>query len=72
MTAEIDAGTVLVLAHAQGHDWVDVDVAQRIAAAAGAAVRAVSASLPPGDPGPLQDAAGDFAAMLDDLAETQP
>lgn len=69
MPEEISAVTVLALARAQGHDWVDADVAGRIAAAATAAVQAVDASLPKATTELLSDSAGDFMGTLDALAE---
>jgi len=69
MSEKIDATAVLVLARAQGHRWVDEEVAGRIAAAATAAVQAVAASLPKGTTELLSDQAVDFMTMLDALAE---
>jgi BioD-like phosphotransacetylase family protein len=69
MKRVIDANAVRVLAHAQGHVWVDEDVAQRIAAAATTAVQAVAASVPTAETGLFPDAAIEFAATLDALAE---
>jgi len=65
----IDAETVMKLAHAQGHAWVDEQAAARIAAAATTAVEAVAASAPRGEPLLLDQAAGEFLATLDALAE---
>lgn len=45
MNSCVDADVVLALARAQGHDWVDPEVASRIAAAANAAAQAVNAAL---------------------------
>ncbi len=67
----IDQDAVLTLAHAQGQVWVDAATAQRIAAAATTAVQAVAAVGPGVDPVLLEQAAGDFAALLDALAEPQ-
>jgi len=69
MTQVIDDQAVLTLAHAQGHDWVDREVAGRIAAAATVAVRSVAASLPRVEAGLLADPAVEFAATLESLAE---
>ena len=71
MTKAIDDVAVLTLAHAQGHDWVDREVAKRIAAAATAAVNAVAAAAPVAGQGLLADAAVEFAATLESLAEPQ-
>jgi hypothetical protein len=71
MTKAIDDEAVLTLAHAQGHDWVDREVAGRIAAAATVAVRSVAASAPCADAGLLADAAAEFAVTLEALAEPQ-
>jgi hypothetical protein len=67
----IDQDAVLTLARAQGQDWVDAATAQRIAAAATTAVQAVAAVGPGVEPALLEQAAGDFAAMLEVLAEAQ-
>ena len=67
----IDQGAVLTLAHAQGQDWVDAATAQRIAAAATTAVQAVAAVGLGVEPVLLEQAAGDFAAMLDALADSR-
>jgi hypothetical protein len=69
MSEKIDVAAVLVLARAQGHGWVDEEVAGRIAAAATAAVQAVAASLPKDTTRLLSDPAADFIATLDALAE---
>jgi hypothetical protein len=68
MTMSIDANAVRVLAHAQGHDWVDEEVAKRIAAAATTAAQAVAACVPGAELGLFADAAGEFAATLEALA----
>jgi hypothetical protein len=70
MTA-IDQEAVLALAHAQGQTWVDAATAQRIAAAATTAVQAVAAVGPGVEPVLVEQAAGDFAATLEALAEPQ-
>ena len=69
MTIAIDANAVRVLACAQGHDWVDEEVAKRIAAAATTAAHAVAASVPGAEVGLFPDAACEFTATLDALAE---
>ena len=71
MSKAIDDAAVLTLAHAQGHEWVDREVAKRIAAAATLAVNAVAASVPVAGQGLLTDAAAEFAATLESLAEPQ-
>jgi hypothetical protein len=71
MTNVIDDEAVLTLAHAQGHDWVDREVAGRIAAAATVAVRSVAAAVSGAEAGLLPNAAAEFAATLDSLAEPQ-
>lgn len=71
MTNVIDDEAVLTLARAQGHDWVDREVAGRIAAAATVAVRSVAAAVPGAEAGLLSDATAEFAATLDSLAEPQ-
>ena len=38
---ELDADTVLALARERGHDWIDREIAARIATGASAAIRAV-------------------------------
>lgn len=68
----IDAQSVLALARAQGHDWVDEETARRIAAAAMTAVQAVAAAAPQSGPVLLEQAAGEFAATLEALAEAPP
>lgn len=45
MTSAIQTEAVLALARAQGHYWVDAEVAARMAAAANAAAGAVGAAL---------------------------
>ena len=65
----IDANTVLALAHAQGHGWIDEAAAQRIAAGATAAVVAVAASTQQSAPGLLVEDAAGFLAVLEQLAE---
>ena len=70
MNEPIDARAVLTLAHAQGHTWVDEQTAERIAAAATTAVRAVGAAVPGTQPALLEQSAGEFAAMLESLAES--
>lgn len=72
MSKAIDDEAVLTLAHAQGHEWVDREVAKRIAAAATVAVNAVAAALPASGQGLRTDAATEFAAMLESLAEPHP
>jgi len=66
---KIEANAVLVLAHAQGHAWVDEAAAQRIAAGATAAVAAVEASLQQGEAGLLIEDSAGFLATLEQLAE---
>jgi hypothetical protein len=70
MNEPIDARAVLTLAHAQGHAWVDEQTARRIAAAATTAVQAVGAAAPAAQPVLLEQSAGEFAAMLEALAES--
>ncbi len=66
---EIDSNSVLVLARAQGHDWVDEAAAQRIAAGAAAAIAAVAASLQQLETGLLVGDPAEFLATLEALAE---
>jgi hypothetical protein len=66
---EIDSNAVLALARAQGHDWIDVAAAQRIAAGATAAVAAVETSLLQGEAGLLIEDSAGFQATLEKLAE---
>jgi len=66
---EIDSNAVLALARAQGHDWIDVAAAQRIAAGATAAVAAVEASLLQGEAGLLIEDSAGFQVTLEQLAE---
>lgn len=66
---KIDSNAVLVLARAQGHDWIDDAAAQRIAAGAAAAVAAVEASLGQREPGLLVEDSAGFLATLEQLAE---
>jgi hypothetical protein len=66
---KIDSNAVLALARAQGHDWIDVAAAQRIAAGATAAVAAVEASLLQGEAGLLIEDSVGFLATLEQLAE---
>jgi hypothetical protein len=72
MSKAIDDEAVLTLAHAQGHEWVDREVAKRIAAAATVAVNAVTAAMPAGGQGLLSDASTECAATLESLAEPHP
>ena len=65
----IEANTVLALARAQGHDWVDEAAAHRIAAGATAAVAAVEASLRQGEAGLLIEDPAGFLMTLEQLAE---
>lgn len=67
---KIEANAVLVLASAQGHDWVDEAAAKRIAAGATAAVAAVEASLRQGEAGLLVEDPAGFLATLEQLAES--
>lgn len=71
MAETIDAQAVVILAHAQGQTWVDVETAKRIAAAATTAVRAVAASAAGAEPLLLEQSAFDFTTMLESLAEPQ-
>ncbi len=71
MAETIDAQAVLILAHAQGQTWVDVETAKRIAAAATTAVQAVAAAASGVEAAPLEDSALEFAATLEALAEPQ-
>ena len=65
---EIDAESVLKLAHAQGQVWVDAETAARIASGAAAASRAVlDACARPGTD-PLETDADSYAAALEALA----
>jgi len=69
MTEAIDGRTVRALARAQGHEWVDDETAQRIAAAATTAAQAVAAAAPAPGPVLIEEAAAEFLATLDALAE---
>ena len=66
---QINAGTVLDLAHAQGQHWIDADAAERIAAGAAAAIAAVSATLRSAEPGLLTAESAAFLAVLESLAD---
>ena len=66
---KIDSNAVLALARAQGHDWIDVAAAQRIAAGAAAAVAAVEAILRQREAALLIDDPASFLATLEQLAE---
>jgi hypothetical protein len=68
--SRIDSNTVLALARAQGHAWVDEAAAQRIAAGATAAVAAVEASLRQGVAGLVTEDSAGFLMTLEQLAET--
>jgi len=69
MRAPIDAQAVLELARAQGHGWVDEEVARRIAAAASVAVNTVAAVLPPATAAELLGASpAEFRDTLERLA----
>jgi hypothetical protein len=71
MAETIDAQAVVILAHAQGQTWVDVETAKRIAAAATTAVRAVAASAAGAESLLLEQSAFEFTTMLESLAEPQ-
>lgn len=68
----IDAETVLALARAQQHDWIDAAAAERIAIGASAAVAAVSAALRTLEPGLLAADSAGFLDALEQLAERHP
>ena len=67
--SKIESNTVLALARAQGHDWVDEAAAQRIAAGATTAVAAVEASLRRREAGLLIEDSAGFLITLEQLAE---
>lgn len=71
MVETIDAQAVLMLAHAQGQTWVDIETARRIAAAATTAVQALASVASGVEAAPLEDSALEFAATLEALGEPQ-
>ena len=68
----IDATTVLVLAHAQGHAWLSPDEADRIAAGATDAIVAVRAALAGHGLQLFDSDPADFQAVLESLSEPRP
>lgn len=69
---KIDAGTVLVLARAQGQHWIDATAAERIAAGATAAIAAIAAmseTLRNAEAGLLTTGSAAFLDVLESLAD---
>lgn len=65
----LDAASVQALALAQGHEWVDAAVAERIAAGAGAAVAAVVTTLAEAGWDPFDVDPDSFVTVLESLAD---